>query len=185
MSQCCNPTTQPIEFPIIDKFEPIIPYEEECSCLTEEEICELKQKIICEYWDIIHKLNCGINIDLNFILQEISQVYINSLKGFGVEINYSTMKEFNNNDYFYIGAGITYQDALDNKRYLTTTSYDVVFNQNDRLFIIAPYEIVRADMNGFEIPFSKQHVQINNSDYIVYTSLNRYIQGTYNIDIVV
>ena len=38
-------------------------------------------------------------------------------------------------------------------------------------------------MNGFEIPTTKTEVNINGTDYDVYTSVNTYLAGTYNIDI--
>jgi len=42
----------------------------------EHNICELKEKIIYEYLDIINKLECGIQEDLEFLLEEISLVDI-------------------------------------------------------------------------------------------------------------
>jgi len=39
-------------------------------------IDELKNKIICEYLGIIDKLECGIQLDLEFLLEEISLVDI-------------------------------------------------------------------------------------------------------------
>jgi hypothetical protein len=39
-------------------------------------INELKNKIICEYLGIIDKLECGIQLDLEFLLEEISLVDI-------------------------------------------------------------------------------------------------------------
>lgn len=43
--------------------------------LNTSSIAELKQKIICEFQDILQKLNCGIQPDLEFLLEEISVVY--------------------------------------------------------------------------------------------------------------
>lgn len=37
---------------------------------------ELKEKIICEYSRIIHQLECGIQPDLEFLLEEISLIDI-------------------------------------------------------------------------------------------------------------
>ena len=39
-------------------------------------IDKLKNKIICEYLGIIDKLECGIQLDLEFLLEEISLVDI-------------------------------------------------------------------------------------------------------------
>lgn len=41
------------------------------------EYCELKCKVIREFFDIIDKLKCGIQPDLELLLQEISLIYIN------------------------------------------------------------------------------------------------------------
>ena len=77
MNRCgCNPVWEPFEFPILrnqmDSYKgqlqelfPII-----------NNIEELKRKIICEYLGIIDKLECGIQLDLEFLLEEISLVDI-------------------------------------------------------------------------------------------------------------
>lgn len=184
MSICCNPKSIPIEYPIIDSYFPEINLNK-CFCQDWEEICKLKQKIICEFWKVLHGLNCGIQPDLQFLLQEISYLYAISDKGMGVEISKNIQQEYNRHDLFYIGAGYSYEDIINDKylKRLDTTSYDVTFSQNSRLFIILPnnLEIVRADMNGFEIPFNIQ----TTDKYKIYTSKNLYNKGTYNIDITI
>ena len=40
------------------------------------DIQELKDKVICEYERIIHQLECGIQPDLEFLLEEISLIDI-------------------------------------------------------------------------------------------------------------
>ena len=77
MNRCgCNPILEPFEFEIkssqtgsytlkLDELFPII-----------DNIDELKRKIICEYQGIIDKLECGIQLDLEFLLEEISLVDI-------------------------------------------------------------------------------------------------------------
>ena len=40
------------------------------------DIQELKDKVICEYNRIIHQLECGIQPDLEFLLEEISLIDI-------------------------------------------------------------------------------------------------------------
>lgn len=74
--KCCNPIQEPFEFSIPcdksiygnTKFPELFP--------LEHNICELKEKIIYEYLDIINKLECGIQEDLEFLLEEISLVDI-------------------------------------------------------------------------------------------------------------
>lgn len=73
MNRCgCNPKPTQFEFPIEDKEE----FLQCCSCHEEKDFCELKNKIICEFFDIINKLECGIQPDLEPILEDISIVYI-------------------------------------------------------------------------------------------------------------
>ena len=45
--------------------------------INDNKICELKCKVIKELFDIIDKLKCGIQPDLELLLQEISLIYIN------------------------------------------------------------------------------------------------------------
>lgn len=75
MDNCrCNPIQEPFEFPVgnnILSFSKII-LEKEC----EENIDELKEKAICDFLHIIKKLECGIQPNLEFLLQEISLIYI-------------------------------------------------------------------------------------------------------------
>lgn len=90
---------------------------------------------------------------------------------------------------FFIGSGSKWDDIVKsaNARPFDGNikgEYDVkVENEDDHIFIIIPAslkdQIVRADMNGFEIPFT-----ITNTDeYIIYSSDNTYRKGVYGIDL--
>lgn len=90
---------------------------------------------------------------------------------------------------FFIGSGSKWDDIVKsaNSRPFDGNikgEYDVrVENEGDHIFIIIPAslkdQIVRADMNGFEIPFT-----ITNTDeYIIYSSDNTYRKGVYGIDL--
>lgn len=77
MNRCgCNPIQEPFEFPIKNvnlgsygiKLQELFP--------ITNNIDEFKEKIICEYLGIIDKLECGIQLDLEFLLEEISLVDI-------------------------------------------------------------------------------------------------------------
>jgi hypothetical protein len=115
----------------------------------------------------------------------------NELKTKGIILNNDIVKVRTINDYvpFYVGAGSSYKDVMRaefHKPIIATLegNHNVVIEHNgDRIYIIIPLykenEFRRADMNGFEIPFSKTIM----GDYIVYTSINTYTMGTYNIDI--
>lgn len=76
MNNCrCNPVIEP-EIQIKD--ECFICFKDNIQELFPlvNNINELKEKIICEYLGIIDKLECGIQLDLEFILEEISLVDI-------------------------------------------------------------------------------------------------------------
>lgn len=76
MNNCrCNPVIEP-EIQIKDKC--FICFKDKIQELFPlvNNINELKEKIICEYLGIIDKLECGIQLDLEFILEEISLVDI-------------------------------------------------------------------------------------------------------------
>lgn len=77
MNRCgCNQISEPFEFSIEDcnlgsnkiKLQELFP--------VVNDINELKNKIIQEYLEIIDKLECGIQLDLEFLLEEISLVDI-------------------------------------------------------------------------------------------------------------
>lgn len=66
----CRPTYEPFEFEILDSFP-------QYSVIINSEnfdVSELKNKIICEYLEIIKQLECGIQPDLEFLLEEISLI---------------------------------------------------------------------------------------------------------------
>ena len=72
----CNPKPEPIEFPISDSLK-----DRGIKGIPElfpinNNICELKQKIIQEYLQIIDNLECGIQNNLEFLLEEISLIDI-------------------------------------------------------------------------------------------------------------
>lgn len=90
---------------------------------------------------------------------------------------------------FFIGSGTKWDDIVKESTARPYNGnirgeYDIrVENEDDRMFIIIPAslkdQIIRADMNGFEIPFTIT----NTTEYIIYTSNNTYKKGVYNIDI--
>ena len=74
MKKCgCNPTFEQFEFPIIDDN---INYKFDFGT-NSQDLCQLKYKIICDFQDVIKSLECGIQPDLELLLQEISLIYIN------------------------------------------------------------------------------------------------------------
>lgn len=93
---------------------------------------------------------------------------------------------------FWLGGGSTASDVMIQAGLIPITngmrgSYDVAFSQGDHIIIVVDSTLRegfrRADMNGFEIPFSETSQTISGKEYKVFTSLNTYNAGTYNIDI--
>lgn len=79
MNDCgCIERNQPIEFPISEQVNVItntpfileIPYSDYS--------CQLKEKIICNFNDILSELECGILPDLSFLLEEISSLDVDT-----------------------------------------------------------------------------------------------------------
>ena len=73
---CNTPKIIPIEYSIPENYNINYYQIPEVKTYTSN-IEELKDKIICEYLGIINNLECGIQPDLEFLLEEISLVEIN------------------------------------------------------------------------------------------------------------
>lgn len=76
MNRCgCNPIQEQIEYEIPQVIKSSNPYEI-ADLIFPNDLEELKCKIIFEYNEILNKLECGIQEDLEFLLEEISLVEI-------------------------------------------------------------------------------------------------------------
>ena len=73
MIKCnCIPNSEQFEFEIPEEKNQIsISF----NVQDNSNIDKLKRKIICEYLEIINKLKCGIQPDLEFLLEEISLIW--------------------------------------------------------------------------------------------------------------
>lgn len=72
----CNPKIEPFEFQISDNSNKFIFKELPEIFPIKYNICEMKTKIIQEYLQIINKLECGIQENLELLLEEISLIDI-------------------------------------------------------------------------------------------------------------
>ena len=108
----------------------------------------------------------------------------------GTEYNGSAVVVHYNS--FWLGAGKQYTDVMDMGHLIPVTegmrgAYDVPFAQEDHLYVILSTSLreqfIRADMNSFEIPFHETVVTVDDMEYCVLESVNRYVAGVYNIDI--
>ena len=93
---------------------------------------------------------------------------------------------------FWLGAGQSYEDIMDEEHLIPINeelkgSYDVTVDSGDHIIIIMGEQLaegfVRADMNGVEIPFDESSITVSGENYKVFTSVNSYNDGTFNIDI--
>lgn len=100
-----------------------------------------------------------------------------------------TITHFNG---FWLGAGDAYQDIMDSAHLISVTDemaglYNVECSQESNIFIIINDSVKglfnRATISGSEIPFTESTVSVDGVAYRVFTSVNRYNIGTYNINI--
>lgn len=107
-------------------------------------------------------------------------------------IEYTVEKTITHYSSFWLGAGNSYEDVMNAEHLIPITNdmrgaYDVTVEQGNNLFVIVGDSLeqgfIRADMNGFEIPFVESSITVSGNAYKVFTSENTYNAGTYNIDI--
>lgn len=93
---------------------------------------------------------------------------------------------------FWLGAGSSYNDIMNVSHVIPITNgmrgaYDVSVAAGQHIIVVVGDSLkagfIRADMNGFEIPFTETSIVKDNVTYRVFTSVNTYNAGTYNIDI--
>lgn len=91
MIKCCPPIIEQIEFDINPDL--LIPINNSTIILPTQEVnlCELKRKIICDYYKILSDLRKGKSPDLTFLIDEISSVTISD------EINSNILQYYLNN----------------------------------------------------------------------------------------
>lgn len=111
-----NIITKPINYTIID-FE--LPNK------TDRTECEIK-KIIQDYLEIIDKLECGIQPDLENILEEISQIDIKYSESFSIAKKvFSTNDGSDETDYLRVKKQLSeYEKEIDKKKVLDNLGLD-------------------------------------------------------------
>lgn len=87
----------------------------------------------------------------------------------------------------WVGAGENYDDVVEEPHKIQVTdtmdgTYNIVFNYTAYLVILVPKHLTLGPikMSGFDVPMQTTYTQkIDNIDYIVYMSANRYVAGTH------
>lgn len=156
---------------------------------TEDSTCTFEKLQIYINGDLVTETE---NVEYFEFDTTISEESIIMCKAQILGVEYTKMKTIKHYDAFWVGAGLNYSDVLNINHNVELTpdfrsNLDVTFNDNEYLFIIIgkymENNFQRADMNGLEIQFNSETVTIDGDEYIVFKSLNTYVQGTYNIDI--
>lgn len=107
-------------------------------------------------------------------------------------IEYTETKMLTHYSSFFLGASTSYTNIMNVAHVISINNgmkgnYSVPCNDGDHIYVVIGKSLrdgfVRADMNGVEIPFTETEVTVGGVQYIVFTSVNTYQQGTYNIDI--
>ena len=154
MNRCgCNPTPEPFEYTIKQKTGKIRNGDFRQLFPIEIDVDELKEKLICEFEEILDKLECGLHPDLEFLLEDLSWIYIKE-------------KIFENNAIYlppvnYIGFGDENINDLNlnslTKRYQENIRMtEIIKNKvwGYHLWIVSPYALhkVATDENfSFEV----------------------------------
>lgn len=107
-------------------------------------------------------------------------------------VEYQQQKVITHYNSFWLGAGTDYSDVMTVQNVIPITNgmrgaYDVNVQQGEHIIIVIGDSLkdgfIRADINSVEIPFVESTVTLENKTYRVFTSVNTYNAGTYNIDI--
>lgn len=72
--QCLNPIPEKFEFEVIDNSASIPISQENISYYNNTD--QLKEKVICDFIHILDQLECGIQPNLEILLEEISLINI-------------------------------------------------------------------------------------------------------------
>lgn len=167
---CNDPTHHYIEFHIRGSVEnPFSPSIQ----LTKKDshIDELKDKIICEYINIIDKLECGIQEDLRNLMEEISLLEINE-ESFGITYsNTAILQTLNEEDEtmyttFYGNSNSSEIPELSQLSQISTLEFEDDI-KDIYYFILTPYKLVEANT-----PFESLLDEDNPSRFIQLEDLN-------------
>ena len=123
---------------------------------------------------------------------EIDETTVFSCQAKVLGMGYTRQAVVTHYNSFWLGAGDTYADVMNVGNIIPIEngmrgSYNVTCGQGKHIIIIVADDLragfYRADMNGFEIPFTETTVTVDDKLYKVLTSTNVYQADTYNIDI--
>ena len=133
--------------------------------------------------DNVDMFEHDVHIDATSVIKCIAKI---------MGIEYTAQHIITHYNSFWLGAGAVASDIMDESHVIPITNgmrgaYDVTVADDEHIIIVVGDSLkegfIRADMNGFEIPMVESSVTVDGVDYKVFTSINAYNAGTYNIDV--
>lgn len=147
---CSKINNEPYEFKIKDCDKPQVC--SNCKLLpneTEEDWCRLMNKVICDFLKVIKQLECGIQPDIEIILEEISLIYMNNCKQYGVVKRvFISPNQSSNNEYIP-------ENEYSFSQYVTKEYVDLLFKQ----YCSENHGITRSEIDELlEFYYNKQEI---------------------------
>ena len=134
----------------------------------------------------------GKNVSYAEFDTEISETSVVECDAKILGIPYSKQAIITHYSSFWLGAGSTYTDVMNNSNLRPTTNgmrgaYNIDLISGQNIIIVLGESLregfIRADINGVEIAFTETTQTVGGNTYKVLTSENTYQARTYNIDI--
>lgn len=131
----------------------------------------------------VYRKECDTHIDDTTVIKCVATIL-------GVE--YTVKKTVSKYTSFWMGAGNAYEDIMNIEHLVPIGSafrgsYEVTCQEGEHIIIVLgdtlKRDFIRADLNGFEIPFTTTKVKVDDNDYWALLSDNIYRAGTYLINI--
>lgn len=138
---CLEIQHEPLEFKITTPVINLTKYSGTLPNTNEQDWCRLKSKIIADFLDIVKKLECGIQPDIEILLEEISLIYMNS------DYNFNVTKQM----YF--------SNPEDEVNYLTKENYLTEFKTTEERYQVLNNLGVLDYLRDFEIDISTEGIK--------------------------
>lgn len=134
----------------------------------------------------------GENVDYTEFDTEITETSVVTCVAKILGVEYQKQAIITHYSSFWLGAGSTYTDVMNNSNLIPITNgmrgaYNIDLASGQKIIIVLGESLregfIRADINGVEIAFVETTQTVDGNTYKVLTSENTYQAGTYNIDI--
>lgn len=146
--------------------------------------------VLIDQADNVETFTCSTEITDTTVIKCVARI---------LGINYEKSKIVTRYNNFFLLAG-QFDSNEDLMEYITNhpeysislnkglrSNHDVECQDEDHIIIVMGKSLangfMRADLNGLEIPFDSEDITINDEEFTIFTSINKYTKGIYNIDI--